>query len=144
MAEDVTESTEMVDTPEPSVEVTEEPAGEAYTVSVDGESQEVSLQELRDGYQRQADYTRKTQELASERKRLQQAEAIASALENDPEATLKVTHSGYKHREYLKRQMMTVGTQTMLPRNVSKIWRPKSRSKIVYAGNKLLRSKLRI
>jgi len=89
MAEDVTESTEMVDTPEPSVEVTEEPAGEAYTVSVDGESQEVSLQELRDGYQRQADYTRKTQELASERKRLQQAEAIASALENDPEATLK-------------------------------------------------------
>jgi hypothetical protein len=89
MEEDVVESADPVDSPEPSVEVVEEPAGEAYTVNVDGETQEVSLQELRDGYQRQADYTRKTQELASERKRLQQAEAIASALENDPESTLK-------------------------------------------------------
>ncbi len=79
MEEDVTESTE-VDSPESSVEVTEEPSGEAYTVKVDGEEQEVSLEELRDGYQRQSDYTRKTQELASERRRLQQAEAIVSSL----------------------------------------------------------------
>jgi len=42
MEEDVLESTE-VDTPESSVEVTEEPSGEAYTVKVDGEEQEVSL-----------------------------------------------------------------------------------------------------
>ena len=87
MEEDVTESTE-VDSPESSVEVTEEPSGEAYTVKVDGEEQEVSLEELRDGYQRQSDYTRKTQELASERRRLQQAEAIVSSLESDPEGTL--------------------------------------------------------
>ena len=87
MEEDVMESTE-VDTPESSVEVTEEPSGEAYTVKVDGEEQEVSLEELRDGYQRQSDYTRKTQELASERKRLQQAEAIVSSLETDPDGTL--------------------------------------------------------
>jgi hypothetical protein len=88
MAEDVLESTE-VDNPESSVEVSEEPVDESYTVTVDGDNQEVSLQELRDGYQRQSDYTRKTQELASERKRLQQAEAIASALESDPAGTLK-------------------------------------------------------
>lgn len=87
MEEDVMESTEM-DTPESSVEVAEEPSGDTYAVKVDGENQEVSLEELRDGYQRQSDYTRKTQELASERKRLQQAEAIVSSLETDPNGTL--------------------------------------------------------
>jgi hypothetical protein len=87
MEEDVTESTQ-VDNPESSVEVTEEPSGDTYAVKVDGEDHEVSLEELRDGYQRQSDYTRKTQELASERKRLQQAEAIVSSLETDPNGTL--------------------------------------------------------
>ena len=77
MAEDVTESVE-TDTPDSSVEVQQEPTGEAYTVKVDGEERQVSLDELRDGYQSQSDYTRKTQELAAERKRLQQAEAIVS------------------------------------------------------------------
>jgi hypothetical protein len=55
---------------------------------VDGSEEQVSLEELRDGYQRQSDYTRKTQELASERKRLQQAEAIVTSLEADPEGTM--------------------------------------------------------
>ena len=87
MSEDVMESTE-VDNSESSVEVSEEPSGDTYAVKVDGENQEVSLEELRDGYQRQSDYTRKTQELASERKRLQQAEAIVAALESDPAGTL--------------------------------------------------------
>ena len=36
MAEDVTEPT-VVDSPESSVEVPQEPAGEAHTVKVDGE-----------------------------------------------------------------------------------------------------------
>jgi hypothetical protein len=87
MAEDVTESVS-TDTPDSSVEVQQEPTGEAYTVKVDGEEREVSLNELRDGYQRQSDYTRKTQDLAAERKRLQQAEAIVAALESDPAGTL--------------------------------------------------------
>ena len=66
-----------------------EPTGTSgYTVKVDGEQQQVSLEELQSGYQRQADYTRKTQELASERQRLQQAETIVSALEADPQGTL--------------------------------------------------------
>ena len=88
MDEDVTEPTE-VDSPESSVEVSQEPTGEQYTVTVNGQSEEVSLDELRDGYQRQSDYTRKTQELASERIRLEQAEAIVSSLESDPEGTLR-------------------------------------------------------
>ena len=40
----------------------------SYTVKVDGEEFEVSLDELRNGYQRQADYTRKSQSLAEQRK----------------------------------------------------------------------------
>jgi hypothetical protein len=40
----------------------------AYTVKVDGEEFEVTLDELTSGYQRQADYTRKSQSLAEQRK----------------------------------------------------------------------------
>jgi len=87
MAEDV-EGTVITDSPDSSVEVPQEPVGEQYTVKVDGSEEQVSLNELRDGYQRQADYTRKTQELASERARLQQAEAIVQSLEADPAGTL--------------------------------------------------------
>jgi len=61
---------------------------EGYAVKVDGVEQRVSLDELQSGYQRQADYTRKTQELARERERLTQAEAIVQALEADPEAAI--------------------------------------------------------
>ena len=80
------EPTTTADNLETSTEVQQEPA---YTVKIDGEEQQVSLEELQNGYQRQADYTRKTQEIAVERERLQQAEAIVSALENDPSGTLQ-------------------------------------------------------
>ena len=83
---EATEPTETVDNLETSTEVPEEPG---YTVKIDGEEQQVPLEELQNGYQRQADYTRKTQEIAVERERLQQAEAIVSALENDPSGTLQ-------------------------------------------------------
>ena len=85
------ESTETVDNLETSTDVPQEPA---YTVKIDGEEAQVTLEELQQGYQRQADYTRKTQEIAAERDRLQQAEAIVSALEHDPEGTLQtLAHS---------------------------------------------------
>tara|TARA_R110002050_G_scaffold35651_4_gene89447 strand:+ start:74 stop:787 length:714 start_codon:yes stop_codon:yes gene_type:complete len=86
------ESTESVDSLETSTEVTQEPG---YVVKIDGEEQQVSLEELQNGYQRQADYTRKTQEIAVERERLQQAEAIVSALENDPAGTLETLHRSF-------------------------------------------------
>jgi hypothetical protein len=82
---EATESAE-ADIPEVPTEVAEEPAD--HTVKIGGVEEQVTLSELRDGYQRQSDYTRKTQELASERERLQQAEAIVSALESDPTGTL--------------------------------------------------------
>jgi len=49
-------------------EVAEIETSPSYTVKVDGEEVEVNLDELRNGYQRQADYTRKSQSLAEQRK----------------------------------------------------------------------------
>ena len=66
----------------------ETPTGDLYTVTIDGADAQVSLDELRNGYQRQSDYTRKTQELASERERLAQGEAIVQALEADPQGAI--------------------------------------------------------
>src|SRR6266550_730620 len=47
---------------------TEEPAPETYEVTVDGETSQVDLQELRAGYQKHEDYKRKTMALAEERR----------------------------------------------------------------------------
>ena len=41
------------------------------TVEIDGKAQEVTVQELKSGYLRQADYTRKTQQLAEQRRALE-------------------------------------------------------------------------
>ena len=47
-------------------EVEEE--SEVYAVKVDGEELEVTLEELVNGYSRQSDYTKKTQEISEQRK----------------------------------------------------------------------------
>ena len=56
-------------------EESEEPEGEEeeelYAVTVNGEEVAVSLDELLSGYSRQSDYTRKTQEIASDRKEME-------------------------------------------------------------------------
>ncbi len=88
MPEENMEATESAAVDSPELSATEPTETSGYTVKVDGEQHQVSLEELQSGYQRQADYTRKTQELASERQRLQQAETIVSALEADPQGTL--------------------------------------------------------
>ena len=75
-----------LDTSNPST--TSEESGPTHTVTVGGEQMDVSQTELINGYQRQADYTRKTQELATERERLAQGEAIVQALESDPESAV--------------------------------------------------------
>lgn len=58
-----------------------------YTVKVDGEEQEVTLDELVRGYQRNADYTRKTMKVAEERRELaslrEQAERQRAQAEAD-------------------------------------------------------------
>lgn len=79
-ADDETEETEETE----EEETTEEPV---YTVTIDGQPQQVTLQEALQGYQRQADYTRKTQSLADERR----------ALDGD-KAELRRTRDQYRER----------------------------------------------
>lgn len=59
-------------------------------IKIDGEELDVPFKEAVSGYQRQADYTRKTQELASQRENLQHAATLAEALERDPSGTLDI------------------------------------------------------
>lgn len=58
-------------------DATEEQPAETHAVTIDGEESRVTLDELKNGYQRGADYTRKTQELANHRREF---EAEASAV----------------------------------------------------------------
>jgi len=53
------------------VEEDQESAAQKFTVKVDGKEVEVSLDDLKQGYSRTEDYTRKTQALAQERKAAQ-------------------------------------------------------------------------
>lgn len=64
-------------------------------IKVDGEELTVPLSEAVAGYQRQADYTRKTQTLAQQKSELQWAAAIKGALENDPQGTIELLASNF-------------------------------------------------
>jgi len=64
-------------------------------LQVDGQEVVVPLKEALAGYQRQADYTRKTQELSEQRKQNQYAVALQEALQNDPAGTLKLLQDQY-------------------------------------------------
>jgi hypothetical protein len=54
-----------------------------YTIKVDGEELEVGIEELKNGYQRQADYTRKSQALAEQRKETEAIQSERQKLEQE-------------------------------------------------------------
>ena len=54
-----------------------------YTIKVDGKEYEVGIDELKSGYQRQADYTRKSQALAEQRKETEQIQSERMQLEQE-------------------------------------------------------------
>jgi len=60
-----TEETETLDDEQDEIEEQNEP--QLYSVKINGEDVEVTIDELQSSYSRQADYTRKTQELAKKR-----------------------------------------------------------------------------
>lgn len=64
-------------------------------VKVEGEDVEVPLREALSGYSRQADYTRKTQELAQQRQQAEYALAVQRALQAQPEETLRLLSRQY-------------------------------------------------
>jgi hypothetical protein len=66
-----------------------------FQVKVGGETMEVSLEEALQGYQRQADYTQKTQALAVEREQLSQAQQLWNAIEANPETTISQIAEAY-------------------------------------------------
>ena len=70
--------------------------GEKYvSVQVNGEEVQVSLKEALSGYQRQADYTRKTQELSEQKRQVQFGAALQEALQNDPNGPLSLLSQHY-------------------------------------------------
>lgn len=79
--ESTEESGEVIEEDDDTEVVDEEPQDDEtyYTVKVDGEELEVNLTELQDGYQRNKDYTQKTQSLAEERKSLEATKAELEA-----------------------------------------------------------------
>jgi len=70
-------------------------AGHHVRLKVDGEEVAVPLSEALSGYQRQADYTRKTQELAEQQRRAQFGMTLQQALEANPAETLRILQSQY-------------------------------------------------
>ena len=78
------EASEEVETEDTGEEETEEVAEESnYTIKVDGEEYEVNLEELKAGYQRQSDYTRKSQALAEVRKENEAIQSERAQLEQE-------------------------------------------------------------
>lgn len=59
------------------------------SVTVQGETFEVPLSELRNGYMRQADYTRKTQQVAADAKVVQWAHDLQEAFRTDPQGSIR-------------------------------------------------------
>lgn len=76
----------------PSGEVAESQPIESL-FEVDGRP--ITLDEARNGFLRQSDYTKKTQELSEMRSRLAEAEAIAEALRANPTATLNALSEAF-------------------------------------------------
>lgn len=89
----VTES--VSDAPETPILSVDEYANHKVPVKLDGEELQVPLSEAIAGYQRQSDYTRKTQELAQQREQFQFATALQTALERDPAATIDLLSKHY-------------------------------------------------
>jgi len=93
------------------------------SLQVDGEEVKVPVKEALAGYQRQADYTRKTQEISEQRKQLQFAATLQEALQKDPENTLRLLNQQFgksslasaplpQEEEYLTEEEKQVRTLT--------------------------------
>jgi hypothetical protein len=100
--------------PEPSYEYVDTDAfSDKYVkVKVDGEEVSVPFNEAIQGYQRQADYTRKTQELSAQREQFQFASTLQQALENNPQQTIELLS---RHYGVAEAQRMVADAQQQEP-----------------------------
>jgi hypothetical protein len=74
---------------EPQVEATPEQDEPKYTVKINGEEQEVTLDELQKGYMMQSDYSRKTAEVSEKRKAIEAKELEITNKLNEAEQLLQ-------------------------------------------------------
>ena len=91
------QTTEQIDEgpPKSYLDVDDDIAERYVRVRVDGEEMEVPLREALQGYSRTADYTRKTQELASQRQQAEYALAVQRALQAQPDEALRLLARQY-------------------------------------------------
>lgn len=83
-----------------------------------GEETKVSLKELRDGFMRHDDYTRKTQEVAQVRERAQWAESVQAAFDRDPAGTIRAFAEAYGLLEQANNQGQSNGSLDDLDEDV--------------------------
>ena len=84
------------DEPEPAAQDADGGDEPMYAVTIDGTEVQVPVSELRKGYMRTGDYTRKTQRLAAQQRQNADAEALRQALERNPNETLRVLARHYR------------------------------------------------
>jgi hypothetical protein len=96
VGEEAVEASQPIDAPvEPEYDYFDPTeVGDKYVkVKVDGEEISVPLNEALQGYQRQADYTKKTQDLASQRQEAENALRLAQSIQANPGLTMQVLAS---------------------------------------------------
>ena len=81
--------------PEPNYLDLDEYGNYYARVKVDGEELEVPVAEALQGYQRQADYTRKTQELSQKAQQVQFWETVDQAMQVNPQETVRFLQNHY-------------------------------------------------
>jgi hypothetical protein len=90
-----TEASVITEAPDtPSLDINEY-SNHRVRIKSNGEELQVPLSEAIAGYQRQSDYTRKTQELSEQRDQFQFASALQAALDNNPESTIELLKNHY-------------------------------------------------
>ncbi len=78
---------------------------ELYKVVVDGQEQEVTLDELTKGYSRQSDYTRKTEKLSQDRKSVEEKNSEYTRLNEEA----KIKRDQYENQlQVLSQQLQTI------------------------------------
>lgn len=101
--------------------VTSEPKAE--TIEINGE--QVSIDELKGGYLRQSDYTRKTQELARIKKDLEKAEQLYTAVQKDPDTAIELAEKlGIEYVSPQDKEMLDIQTkyeELVIEREIEKL-----------------------
>jgi hypothetical protein len=96
---EATEPTEESEAVEQTAQAATVPTEELYTVKINGEERQVTLDELRSGYMMQADYSKKTAEVSEKRKQIEAKEAEINAKLDEAEELIKFELDEFQSEE---------------------------------------------